>query len=102
MKRAVLLFVIGLGVAPVASRQTAKPARAVDDLPPISYVCPMAGDEDVIEDAPGACRKCGMELQPIRLDSAWTCPVHAAVMKPGPGKCPIDGRELIQVTVAVS
>ena len=62
----------------------------------------MAGDEEVIEDAPGRCRKCGMELKPIRLDTAWTCPVHAAVMRPGPGKCPIDARELVQVTVAVS
>jgi hypothetical protein len=72
------------------------------NLPPVSYVCPMAGDEEVIEDAPGVCRKCRMQLQPIRLDSAWTCPVHAAVTKDAPGKCPIDGRELVQVTVAVS
>ena len=31
------------------------------------------GDEDVIEDHPGKCRKCGMALVPIRLDSVWTC-----------------------------
>jgi hypothetical protein len=77
-------------------------AAAQPSLPPISYVCPMAGDEDVIEDAPGKCRKCGMELQPIRLDSVWTCPVHAAVIKETSGTCPIDGRDLVQVTVAVS
>src|SRR6266850_1981124 len=80
--------------------QTPKPASA--DLPPISYVCPMVGDEDVIEDKAGRCRKCGMELKPIRLDSVWTCPVHAAVIKDKPGACPIDGRDLVQVTMAVS
>jgi hypothetical protein len=62
----------------------------------------MPGDEDVIEDKPGKCPKCGMELQPIRLDSVWTCPVHAAVTKEQPGKCPIDGRQLVPMTMAVS
>ena len=44
--------------------QAAKPAQSRGDinLPPISYVCPMAGDEDVIEDHAGKCRKCGMDL----------------------------------------
>src|SRR5262249_41796427 len=46
--------------------------------------------------------KCGMELVPIRLDSVWTCPIHAAITRDKPGKCPIDGRELVQMTMAVS
>jgi hypothetical protein len=62
----------------------------------------MAGDEDVIEDKPGVCRKCGMKLVPIRLDSVWTCPVHAAVIKDQPGKCPIDRRDLVQMTMSVA
>src|SRR5262249_22962539 len=72
------------------------------NLPPLSYVCPMTGDEEVIEDHPGKCRKCGMELVAIRLDSVWTCPVHAAIHESKPGRCPIDGRQLIQMTMAVS
>src|SRR5262249_10482197 len=68
----------------------------------LSYVCVMAGDEDVIEDKPGKCRKCGMALVPIRLDSVWTCPVHAAVTRDHAGKCPIDGRDLVPMTMAGS
>ncbi|MFI5178024.1 MAG: heavy metal-binding domain-containing protein [Vicinamibacterales bacterium] len=69
----------------------------------MSYVCVMPGDEDVVEDKPGKCRKCGMELQPIRLDSVWTCPVHIGVVaQDKPGKCPIDGRDLVPMTMSVS
>src|SRR5262245_26102874 len=89
-------------ITPIAARQSAQKSTAADKLPPLSYVCPMAGDEDVIEDKPGRCRKCGMELEPIRLDSVWTCPLHAAVTREKPGKCPLDGRDLVQMTMAVS
>jgi len=95
------LIVVALASGHAAGRQTSKPAAA-EKLPPLSYVCIMAGDEDIIEDKPGKCRKCGMDLHPIRLDSVWTCPVHAAVIKDAAGKCPIDGRPLIPVTMSVS
>jgi hypothetical protein len=63
----------------------------------------MAGDEDVIEDKPGVCRKCGMELKPIRLDSVWTCASRPLlVVESKPGKCPVDGTPLVQVTAAVT
>jgi heavy metal-binding protein len=97
MKRA--LFFITIVFSGLAAGRAQVKDQAV---PPLSYVCPMVGDEDVIEDTAGRCRKCGMELKPIRLDSIWTCPVHAAVIKDKPGACPIDGRDLVQVTMAVS
>jgi len=63
----------------------------------------MPGDEDVIEGDPGTCRKCGMALVPIRLDSVWTCATRPLlVVESKPGKCPVDGTPLIQVTAAVS
>ena len=62
----------------------------------------MVGDEEVIEDKPGRCRKCGMELKPIRLDSVWSCATNTAIIREKPGKCPLDGRDLIPVTMALS
>jgi hypothetical protein len=100
---AAAMFVAAPSAAPVP--QTSKPAARPSDieLPPISYVCTMPGDEDVIEDHPGVCRKCGMTLVPIRLDSVWTCARQPLLMTSDkPGKCPTDGTPLVRVTAALS
>jgi heavy metal-binding protein len=106
MNSAVLIIAAALAAAPIAQQQTAKPTAAsggaAEQIPPVSYVCPMAQDADVVEDKPGKCVKCGMALVPARLDSRWTCPVHGAVIKDAPGKCPLDARDLIQVTMSVT
>jgi len=101
MRLAAVLVAIALSASSLGGQQPAKPPA--DTLPPLSYVCPMAGDEDVIEDKPGLCRKCGMELKPTRLDSVWTCATRPLlVVESKPGKCPVDGTPLVQVTAAVS
>ena len=88
-----------LGAANVLA-QPAKPPKAPAgdvELPPLSYVCTMAGDEDVIEDRPGKCRKCGMTLVPTRLDSVWTCATRPLlVVADKPGKCPKCGMALVK------
>ncbi len=99
------IFVVAPSAAPAPAPQTSKPAARTTDieLPPISYVCTMPGDEDVIEDHPGVCRKCGMTLVPIRLDSVWTCARQPLLMtSEKPGKCPTDGTPLVRVTAALS
>ena len=73
-------------------------AHAQEQLPPVSYICPM--DAEVVDDKPGRCPICRMDLEPVRLDLAWSCPNHAAVIAAKPGLCPIDKRELVQVTVS--
>jgi len=75
-------------------------AQSQQELPPISWVCPMPED-DVNEAGPGRCPICGMDLIPVRLDLAYTCPNHPAVILDKPGSCPIDRRELVQVIVAL-
>src|ERR1700680_1052699 len=107
MNSAVFITAIALAAAPLTERQTAKPTAAASgreaaQIPPVSYVCPMPQDADVVEDKPGKCQKCGMQLVPARLDSVWTCPAHGAVIKVAPGKVPLDGRALMQVTMSVT
>jgi heavy metal-binding protein len=101
---AVLLAAATGSVAPAAqtkapAAQTKTPAPAQLKMP-VSYVCTMPGDEDVVQDKPGACPKCKMELQAVRIEQAWACGNNTSIIRVNPGKCPVDGRDLVPVTVA--
>ena len=104
MRSAALLFALALAVNPAAAPQTAQPgaqASQAENLPPISYTCPM--HPEILEGKSGICPICKMNLVPIRLDSVWTCATRPlAVIQDGPGRCPIDHTALVQVTAAVS
>lgn len=107
-KSAVLVFALALATAVTATpafaqAAAAKPAPASKNLPPLSYVCPMPQDADIIEDKPGKCPRCGMTLEPIRLVSIWTCGSKPGlVAQDKPGRCPVDGTPLEQMTMAVT
>jgi hypothetical protein len=93
----VLVAAVTSSVAPAA--QT-KATSAAQQKMPVSYVCTMPGDEDVVEDKPGSCPKCKMELQAVRIEQAWACGNNTSIIRENPGKCPVDGRDLVPVTVA--
>jgi len=61
-----------------------------------TYICPM--DPEVRKDAPGACPKCGMAVEPELTAAAtkteWTCPMHPEIVRDAPGSCPICGMAL--------
>ncbi|MDR1988644.1 MAG: hypothetical protein LBQ09_00265 [Acidobacteriaceae bacterium] len=99
-----LVVVAGLalaGYSPAVVAQQAAPSGAAAKLPPLLYTCPM--DTDVLEEKPGACPICKMDLVPIRIDAKWWCPTHTKLeVHDGPGKCRRDGKDLIPVTLSIS
>ena len=57
---------------------------------------------DVIERRPGSCPVCKMSLVPVRLDTAWICPIHTTEMSDGSGTCRLCGRQLVEARVALT
>lgn len=66
---------------------------------------------EVIQEEPGQCPICGMDLVPIEMDGGeagehahhghsqqWTCSEHPNIVEDEAGTCPIDGLDLVPVT----
>ena len=58
----------------------------------------------VLEEVPGQCPICGMNLVPLRQDDGdgdvhglWTCPMHPEILEEETGSCPICGMDLMEV-----
>jgi len=69
------------------------------------YTCPM--DPEVRQPGPGACPKCGMDLEPelvapppVKIE--YTCPMHPEVVRDQPGACPICGMDLEPRTITAA
>jgi hypothetical protein len=91
--------IVSLVITASVAAQRAKPATA-PALPPISMTC--IHHPDVLESKPGVCPYCKLPLVPVRLDSAWMCPVHTTVTESNAGKCRMCGRQLVPVTVSLT
>jgi Cu+-exporting ATPase len=62
-----------------------------------AWICPMC--PEVHEQAPGACPKCGMALEPERIQMPatrveYSCPMHPDIVQDQPGNCPKCGMAL--------
>jgi multidrug efflux pump subunit AcrA (membrane-fusion protein) len=107
-RAAILLLALALGLALPSCDGSA-------DAPPAEdaglYTCGM--HPEVIEEGPGSCPICGMDLTPLRrvdpaaaedhsghdhaADTLYTCGMHPEVIEDGPGSCPICGMDLTPI-----
>jgi len=63
----------------------------------VEYTCPM--HPEVVQNEPGSCPKCGMDLEPREVQTEetaveYTCPMHPEVVQSEPGSCPECGMDL--------
>lgn len=91
-----IAFLTGL-----AALATACSSTQPDDLPPVVYMCPMLKDADVLEEHAGKCPKCGMELKPVRIVTAYSCLNNTAFIQAEPGKCRTNGTDLVPITASM-
>src|SRR5579872_4148357 len=80
------------------------PANKPSTRTSVQYICPM--DPEISQDHPGACPKCGMDLEPSvpiqTTRTEYTCPMHPEIVRSEPGSCPICGMALEPRTVTVT
>ncbi len=108
---AVLLVADPLGISPVDGWLGLRHGAGTRSAAPAGrqlWTCGM--HPQVIEEKPGQCPICGMDLVPLREDVAepgkvaahekaghqlWTCGMHPQVVEEEPGQCPICGMDLV-------
>jgi Cu+-exporting ATPase len=92
---------VQMAAAPAQKAVAGPPGPASATL----YTCPM--DPEVRQAGPGACPKCGMDLEPEVVAPApvkieYTCPMHPQIVRDRPGTCPICGMDLEPRTVTAA
>lgn len=91
--------------SPAQFLEGAPPSPPSPPPPPgTEYFCPM--DPEVRQQEPGACRKCGMALEPAVIappatKTEYVCPMHPEIVRDAPGSCPICGMALEPRTITV-
>ena len=114
--RAVLWMAAGAAIAVGIVFLIDFPVSPGDGDPTVSEVqlwtCGM--HPEVIQEEPGICPICHMDLTPLRTDNAgsegvghqghnhtaeelWTCPMHPDFLESEPGSCPICGMDYVPV-----
>ncbi len=111
---AILLVADPLGISPVDGwlglGRTGGQATEAGTVPAGKQLWTCGMHPQVLEEEPGQCPICGMDLVPLREDAStpdkvaaheeaghqlWTCGMHPQVIQDEPGQCPICGMDLV-------
>jgi Cu(I)/Ag(I) efflux system membrane fusion protein len=109
-----LLISVGLNVRQAVQLHKAAPASGQEARQ--LWTCPM--DPQIVQDHPGKCPLCGMNLVPLEKTSTepsgsasssvemesgkkgpvkYQCPMHPSIVQDHPGDCPICGMKLVKM-----